>query len=295
MRIYETGFRAEEWDVACTLELRDDGRFEYGEYWTCSLAATGGDVRGSWSREGDAVILRPDWSEGATFLRLRIGEEIRAAEAGDTLDVGDGFRLRLRKEAAAEPAPPPPREPVPMPAAPAAPAAAAVPPSPPEPARSGEAPHRPGPRRPTPELAARVRELIAQLPDGAADSGIVRLCRTNGILPLATTSIYLWGLRPDGVILCVDHESFARRAEVETDPVAAYAAMMQGVRRHPELQPLVPERPPGVVRCGACGGRGYILAPGQRIADGCLRCAGLGWHHSPAAAEAEASSTRPPP
>ena len=88
----------------------------------------------------------------------------------------------------------------------------------------------------------------------------------------------LWGLRPDGVMLCVDHESFSRRAEPETDPVVVYGAMMQGVQRHPELQPLVPERPPGVVRCEGCGGRGYTLAPGERIADGCLQCRGLGWH-----------------
>jgi hypothetical protein len=182
-----------------------------------------------------------------------------------------------------------------MPAAPAAPSAAAVPPSPPEPAGSDQAPHRSGPRTPTPELAGRIRELIAQLPPAGLGQVGVRLGREYEMLPLASNSIYLWGLRPNGVILCVDHESFAQRAEVETDPVAAYAAMMQGVQRHPELQPLVPERPPGVVRCDACGGRGYILAPGQRIADGCLQCAGLGWHHSPAAAEKEASSARPPP
>ena len=80
------------------------------------------------------------------------------------------------------------------------------------------------------------------------------------------------------MLLCVDHESFARREEAETDPVTAYGAMMQGARRYPELQPLVPERPPGVVRCGACDGRGSVPAPGERIADGCPRCMGLGWH-----------------
>ena len=70
--------------------------------------------------------------------------------------------------------------------------------------------------------------------------------------------------------------------------------MMQGVPRYPDLQPLVPERPPGVVRCAACDGRGSILAPGERIADVCLRCMGLGWHYSRFAAEAEQASGRPP-
>ena len=301
-RIYEAEFWAEEWDVTCTLELHDDCRFEYGEDWTCSLAATGGDARGSWSRDGDAVVLRPDWSEGATFLRLRTGEERRAVEAGDVLDFGDAFRFRLRKEAPAEPPPPAPSPPdrappasTPTPgAAPVASSAAAVPPPSPEPMGSDEARHRAGLRTPSPGLAAHMREIIAQLPAGAANEGIMRLCRSNGMLPLATNSIYLWGLRPDGMMLCVDHESFAQRAEPEINPIAAFGAMMQGVRRYPELQPLVPERPQGVVRCDACDGRGYVTAAGQRFAEGCLRCAGLGWHHSPSAGEAEAAATRPP-
>ena len=103
-RVYEFETWAEEWDVACTLELQDDGRFAYGEYWTCSLAATGGDVSGRWSREGDAIILRPEWREGATFLQLPVGEEVRAVDRGDVLECGS-FKLTLRDET--PPGPPP--------------------------------------------------------------------------------------------------------------------------------------------------------------------------------------------
>jgi hypothetical protein len=296
MRIYETEFRADEWDVACTLELKEDGRFEYGEYWTCYLAATGGDVRGSWSQEGDAVVLRADWCQGATFLRLPFGEERRAEQAGGALVLGDRFTFRLRTEAPAEPSPVPPPDTVPPPVgapaawAPAATSAAAAPPATRELVGSPEALPAAGLRVPSPQLAARMRELVAEFPARAANEGTIRLCRASGMLPLATNSIYLWGLRPDGVMLCVDHESSSQRAEVETDPVAAYGAMMQGVQRYPELQPLIPQRPPGVVRCDACDGRGYIRQPGQRIADECLRCAALGWHFSRAAADAEPSS-----
>jgi len=98
VRVYELKTWAEEWDVQCTLELKDDGRFHYDEYWTCSLASAGGDVSGRWSREGGDVVLHPDWSEGGTFLGLRVGEERRGAERGDVLKFGS-FELELREEA----------------------------------------------------------------------------------------------------------------------------------------------------------------------------------------------------
>ena len=116
-RVYDLKTWAEEFDVECTLELKDDGRFHYDEYWTCYGAAVSGEVSGRWSREDGDVVLHPDWSEGGTFLGLRVGEERRGPERGDVLEFG-AFELRLREEVPpAEPsrpaAPPPPQPPSP--------------------------------------------------------------------------------------------------------------------------------------------------------------------------------------
>jgi hypothetical protein len=314
-RVYELKTWAEEFDVECTLTLERDGRFHYDEYWTCYGAAVSGEVSGRWSREeGDVVVRHPDWAEGGTFLALRVGEERRGADRGDVLKFG-AFELELRKEAPpaepsrpAAPPPPPPPPPAPPPPPPTPPLApppadrapqpasaatgsASAATGPPSPERE-EARRRAGLRTPLPELAGHVRELVAQLPPAGLGQVGLRLGREYKMLPLASNSIYLWGLCPDGVMLCVDHESFAQGAEPEADPATAYAVMMKGVERYPELQPLVPERPPGVVRCGKCDGRGIIPAPAERIADVCLRCDGLGWHRSSAAEELE-QPTRP--
>jgi len=130
----------------------------------------------------------------------------------------------------------------------------------------------------SPELAARIQRWVDALPTEGMQNWVGRLCKANDSLPLHSTEIYLWALRPDGQVLSIDHESFARRAELENDPVTAYAALAQGARAYPELGVLLAHNPAGARQCEVCGGLGWREAqPPAQGTDSCQRCSGMGW------------------
>ncbi|HEY9405727.1 MAG TPA: hypothetical protein VIQ24_23965 [Pyrinomonadaceae bacterium] len=93
------------------------------------------------------------------------------------------------------------------------------------------------PRAPSPELAALIRRWIEELP---AEGMINRLCKENDAVRLDCTEIYLWVLRTDGQVLCIDHESFAQRPEPEDDAEVAYGKIEVAAKTHPELLELLP-------------------------------------------------------
>jgi hypothetical protein len=102
----------------------------------------------------------------------------------------------------------------------------------------------------------------------------VRVCKERmNALPLDGNQIYLWALRPDGVVLCLDHEAFSHPFEEETDPLKLYAVLQRGAAKHPELREMVPPPPLGVRPCEGCGGTGVADE-----AQACPRCDGLGWY-----------------
>jgi hypothetical protein len=133
------------------------------------------------------------------------------------------------------------------------------------------------PRAPSPELAALIRRWVDELP--ADGNRLQRLCKANDALPLHCTQLDLWALRPDGQVLCIDHESFAQRAEPENMRRTAYAVLAKGAATHPELWELLPPDRAGLRRCESCGGEGWAEArPPAQGTDYCHRCAGIGWH-----------------
>jgi hypothetical protein len=135
------------------------------------------------------------------------------------------------------------------------------------------------PRTPSPELAARIRRWVDELPVEGGQHWVGRLCKVHDSIPLHCTQIYLWTLRTDGQVLCIDHESFARRAEPETNPVTAYAALAQGARAYPDLSELLTHNPAGVRQCEVCGGAGWTQAqPPAKGTVNCNRCESMGWH-----------------
>ena len=135
------------------------------------------------------------------------------------------------------------------------------------------------PRTPSPELAALIRRWVDELPTEGMRDMVGRLCKRNDAIPLVSNSIYLWALRADGQVLCVDHESSAQSAEPETNPRLAYAALLQGARRHPELEELVPLGRAGLQECAGCGGKGWTEAkPPEKGTISCHWCYGMGWH-----------------
>ena len=128
-----------------------------------------------------------------------------------------------------------------------------------------------------PEHAHWIQRRIDELRADTLGDWPRRVCKEQlNALPLAGNSIYIWALRPDGSVVCLDHEAFALPWEVETDPVVVYAVLLQGAHRYPELQALVPSPPPGARRCGSCEGTGAEGRDGHSVS--CLSCRGLGWY-----------------
>ena len=71
-------------------------------------------------------------------------------------------------------------------------------------------------------------------------------------LPIWGNQIYIWAIRPDGVVFCMDHEAFNHPTEVETDPAAIYEALSQGASTFPELRELLPAWPADSDSTKAC-------------------------------------------
>jgi hypothetical protein len=206
-------------------------------------------ARGPWGPDGPKIVRSPDevvvygWS-GSRAAVVPEAQQTMAPAA----------------EAAKQTVKPPDAPPAP---------ATAVPPEPP----------RFEPRTPSPELAARIRRWVDELPPEGVQQWVAGLCKVHDSIPLHCTQIYLWTLRTDGQVLCIDHESFARRAEPETNPVTAYAALAQGARAYPELGELLWYNPAEVIQCDVCGGAGWTQAqPPVKGTNSCHWCDGMGWH-----------------
>lgn|GEM_PF-1494836 len=135
------------------------------------------------------------------------------------------------------------------------------------------------PRAPSSELAARIGRWVDELPAKGRPDWLVRLCQENSSIPLKCTQFYLWILRADGQVLCIDHDSGPRTAEPETDPRFAYAVLARGARDYPELGELLPPDLAGLRQCERCGGEGWTLSPPPaQGTDYCHQCDGMGWY-----------------
>jgi hypothetical protein len=218
VKIYE-GYSSspDGWNVSSTIELEDDGRFSYSEGWTdYTNASLSGGAEGTWRRDGGDIVFLAERIYDPIYFPLVPGGEARAVVRDDELDFGRGWKLSQ------PPTPPQPPKP-PAPSTARAPAAPFV------------------PRAPSPELAALLRRWVEELSTGAAPGNYInRLCKENDAIPLDGTEIYVWVLRTDGQVLCIDHESFAQRAEPEEDAEVAYGKLAVGAETHPELWELIP-------------------------------------------------------
>jgi hypothetical protein len=140
------------------------------------------------------------------------------------------------------------------------------------------------PLRPSPQLAARILTWIDELRADSRGEWPIRVCKEElNALPLHGNLIYLWAIRADGTLLCMDHEAFAHPTEPETDPLTRYAVLLHGARKYSELQELIPPPPEGARPCGICGGTGLQEqeAAGQLYETSCGGCSGLGWVSAP--------------
>jgi len=132
---------------------------------------------------------------------------------------------------------------------------------------------------PSPELSARIQDLINELQVGdPLRNWPDRVCKEElNALPIQGDINYIWAIRPDGTVLCMDHVEFNHPTEPETDPQAIYVAIAEGARTYPELQALVPALPAGVRPCESCLGTGAARDHPPLGPYACFSCGGLGW------------------
>jgi hypothetical protein len=130
-----------------------------------------------------------------------------------------------------------------------------------------------------PHLAQAIQRRIDEMEaDRTAGSGLHLCTHELNALPTLGNQIYVWALRADGMVLCMDHEAFLHPVDEVYDPRTVHAVLADAARRYPELRELVPARPPpGVLPCEACGTTGWI----EETKSGCSACEGLGWRMQP--------------
>ena len=69
-------------------------------------------------------------------------------------------------------------------------------------------------------------------------------CKKKNALPIHANNIYIWAIRPDGTVLCIDHEAFGLPCEPETDQELIREALVHGAIEFPELTELAQSQPP---------------------------------------------------
>jgi hypothetical protein len=142
---------------------------------------------------------------------------------------------------------------------------------------------------PSPELEIHIQSRI-RMPSRSWPSSEFK--KKLNALPLYHAADYLWGIRPDGTILCRDLQALFSTT-VEDDLLTIYTVVAMGSRKFPELGELIPDRHTlgmpaspasiaeyvtpraymaGAYLCDECAGTG-----GSEMASKCSKCTGLGW------------------
>jgi hypothetical protein len=128
-----------------------------------------------------------------------------------------------------------------------------------------------------PEMSATIRRLVERWLQGPDKEGIADMVRKAVALPIySDMSGTVHFLRCDGEIL-VNFDT-PDPPQIEDDPKWRLIALAHGVKKFPELAPLLPNRSPSAIDCPHCGGRGWIAFGGSTDSEfGCEPCATLGW------------------
>ena len=124
------------------------------------------------------------------------------------------------------------------------------------------------------QIAAQIRSRIAAFPTEAPETlqWLSPYTKQFGALPLYPGWIETIGIRPDGEIVCWSTEGdFAGTRPVD-ERSWVLLALVAGAERYSELRPLLPVRGPDAVDC-LCRAVPIVVSGQVR----CGRCGGLGW------------------
>ena len=132
---------------------------------------------------------------------------------------------------------------------------------------------------PSPEQRSMIERKIAQYIGGGSPDAFRRATASAHALPLLFDWSACMAIRPDGEVIWIDYDEPHQIRAVEEERVRN-TGLFQGSLRHPDLQSLVPLRPPDAVECPHCRGTGRpTLRDGdEHLADRVVcYCGGLGW------------------
>jgi hypothetical protein len=128
----------------------------------------------------------------------------------------------------------------------------------------------------SPALVAFVRERIARF-ESEAEPHCVWLSpyvKRHNILPLFSGWVETHGITPEGLVRRFSADGEFVEYEGLREPEGRphfITALFEGVKRFPELEPVLPVRPQNAVTCPTCGGSGIVPSPFK------CACGGLGW------------------
>jgi hypothetical protein len=116
--------------------------------------------------------------------------------------------------------------------------------------------------------------LVQRWLEGPDRSGVADAVRSTGALPVYADIGATLFVGPDGEVLNRHHDS-DDLPQVEPDARLRLIALVWAVKKHPELNALLPERPVGAADCGECGCTGAHQL--DRFELLCPKCHGMGW------------------
>ena len=105
------------------------------------------------------------------------------------------------------------------------------------------------------------------------------IARLNA-LPLLFDWTAFMALLPDGQIVWVPYDEEPGDIEVVQEERVRNIGLFQATKLHPELQFLLPPKPPDAIECPDCRGTGKLKFPqgSEHLADKLVCfCGGLGW------------------
>lgn len=113
-------------------------------------------------------------------------------------------------------------------------------------------------------------------------AGATNVADSEGMTLFGTIG-YSAHLRTDGSVWVSDTEDWSAAELVwrwrRAAPREALRAINVACRRLPQLQSLLPTKPPDVPACPDCGGTGTLTVEGDVVGGvWCPSCCGLGWY-----------------
>jgi hypothetical protein len=115
-----------------------------------------------------------------------------------------------------------------------------------------------------------ISRLSNKLAEDSSSADVREAARITGGVPAHIDMTGILVVLTEGKVAFFDTETRTVR-DVEDDSWRTIARV-SAAKKYPELQPLVPERPPDAQTCVECEGSGMVM--GMAI---CGNCYGLGW------------------